>query len=63
MSDTLSELFARNPTEQPHTDAELTLIIEYFRRKRAEFVSDPRPATAAARAKKETKISLEDLLS
>lgn len=61
-SDTLAELFARDPKEAPHTPEEIEKIIAYYRAKRKEFMADPKPATAASRAKKESKIDLNSLL-
>jgi hypothetical protein len=61
--DTLAELFARDPTKQPHSDADLQRMIDYYRAARQQFMLDPKPAQAASRAKKEKVVPLEDLLS
>lgn len=61
--DTLAELFARNPTEQPHSDDELRKIIEYYRNTRQQFMLDPKPAQAASKAKKEKVVPLDALLN
>lgn len=67
-NDTLAELFARNPTEQPHTDAELELLIRYYRERRSQFMAQPPRATKAmtkqdpnGKPKKASKIDLDSL--